>query len=776
MTRPAAFLFVALAAVMVPAADPPKPKANKLAGESSPYLLQHAHNPVDWHPWGAEAFAKAKKEGKLVFLSIGYSSCHWCHVMEKESFSDDAIAKTLNDNFVCIKVDREERPDIDDVYLTAVGIAGGGGGWPLTAFLTPDAKPIFGGTYFPPKDKDVDGGTIQGLPTVLKRVMELHKDKKDDLYAQADRIAELTEKALTQAAAGKALVDLNAELVTGAAEAFEFDPDYGGLARKRAEYKGAKFPRVSALLFLLKQSAKPKQEQLAKDVARTLDGMARGGLYDHLGGGFHRYSTERTWTVPHFEKMLYDQAQLVELYCEAIRQKPNAEYERAVRETLAFVARELTAPEGYFYSALDADSEGEEGKFYVWTAKELDGVLKDEKDADLFRAVYALDGKPNFEEKQYILRQPKAATGDQLAKLTPLKQKLFDLRAKRTRPFLDTKLITAWNGQMIAAYALAGQVLKEPKYTAAAEKAADFILKNMTDKDGRLLRIYMAKPGEKATAKVMGFLDDHAFLIHGLLSLADATGDAKWRAKGQSLVTIQRQKFVAEGGGFYNTPADGEKLFARGKDSFDGAQPTANGMSVRNFFRLWRMTDDEGVRGEFERHLRAQAAQLKAEPTSVPQSLLALDAALPLGGLKDLPTRMAEGVKNPKSSADVVKVEYRDSGLADGLETHIVTITVAKGWHIYANPVGNDKLIESATVIELRADGKKLMHHELTYPKGEAKKGPLGDYRVHEGAVGFSVVVKYDETNGKKMTARVTVVACNDKECLAPATVVVEMK
>lgn len=789
MTRPAVFLFVVLLAAMVPAADPEKPKGkpNKLATESSPYLLQHAHNPVDWHPWGPDAFALAQKEGKLVFLSIGYSSCHWCHVMEKESFSDPDIAKVLNENFVCIKVDREERPDVDDVYMTALQVTGIGGGWPLTMFLTPEGKPIFGGTYFPPADKKVGDDTIPGMTSILKKVIELHRDKKKELFEQADSVAKMTNDELNRASRGRAIVDLDAKLVTEAAGEYEFDPDHGGLGRAVNSYRGAKFPRVAALMFLLKQSAKPGQEELAKDMVRTLDGMARGGIYDHLGGGFHRYSTERTWTVPHFEKMLYDQAQLVELYAEAYRQKPNPVYKRVIDETLAFVAREMTAPEGYFYSALDADSEGEEGRFYVWTPKELGAALEKESEAKLFREVYGLDSKPNFEGKYHILRLPKPLTevakeqktteDELLKKLAPLKAKLFDLRAKRPRPFLDTKLITAWNGQMIAAYALAGQVLKEPKYIAAAEKAAEFLQKTMTQKDGRLIRIYAAKPGGKAEAKGTAFLDDHVFLTHGLLSLDAAGADKKWHKWAKSLHSWQRQKFTSESGGYFNTPSDGEKLFARGRDSYDGAQPSANGMSLRNTLRLWKGGDDEGYRSEFEGDLRRFAAAMKGEPTTVPQALTALDDALPLNALKDLPTRMAEEVKNPKSSADVVKVTYSAGNLADGLETTHVTIYVAKGWHIYANPVGNDKLAESATVVEVRADGKKLAYHTPTYPKGTDRKSDLGEYKVYEGAIGVSVELAHDEIkNAKKLTARVTVVACNDKVCLAPATITVEQK
>jgi uncharacterized protein YyaL (SSP411 family) len=778
MTRPAAFLFVALCTTMVPAADPPKGKPNKLAAESSPYLLQHAHNPVDWHPWGPEAFALAQKEGKLVFLSIGYSSCHWCHVMEKESFSDPAIAKVLNENFVCIKVDREERPDVDDVYMTALQVTGQSGGWPLSMFLTPEGKPIFGGTYFPPADKKSGDDTITGFTTVLKKVNELHRDKKKELFEQADTIAKMTQDELNRAGRGIALVSMDAKLVTDAAGEFEFDPDHGGLSRAANSYRGAKFPRVSALLFLLKKSAKPGQEELARHVARTLDGMARGGIYDHLGGGFHRYSTERTWTVPHFEKMLYDQAQLVELYCEAYRQKPNAAYKRVIEETLAFVTRELTAPEGYFYSALDADSEDEEGRFYVWTPKELDAALDKEPEAKLFREVYGLTDTPNFEGKYHIPRLAKFPTDADLTKLAPLKRKLFDLRAKRPRPFLDTKLITSWNGQMIAAFALAGKVLKEPKYTAAAEKAADFLDVNVRTKEGRPLRTYAAKPGGKPEAKGTAFLDDHVFVIHGLLNLHDATGDVKWQKRARALLGWQLQKFSPKaGGGYFNTPSDGEKLFARGMDSYDGAQPSANGMSLQNLLRLWKLGDDESCRQMFERDLKRFGASMKGEPASVPHALAALDAGLAQDAFRDLPTRMAEQVKNPKSSADVVKVELRPGNLADGLEKVNVVITVAKGWHIYANPVGNDTLAESATVVELRADGKKVASQVPKYPKGVDSKSELGEYKVYAGLIGIEIELNHtDIKDAKTLTARVKLVACNDKVCLAPATITVEMK
>ncbi|HET6574478.1 MAG TPA: thioredoxin domain-containing protein [Fimbriiglobus sp.] len=608
---------------VVPAADPPKGKPNRLADEVSPYLRQHAHNPVDWYPWGPEAFARAKKEGKLVFLSIGYSSCHWCHVMERESFANQAVADILNKHFVCIKVDREERPDVDEVYMTAMQVVGESGGWPLSMFLTPDGKPIFGGTYWPPDDREAGGATVPGFKSILKKVIDLDKEKHKELLAQADTVAERTAAAMERNNRLIPIINLDRELVTSAAAALELDPVHGGLGSRARQFKGAKFPRASALALLLRVS--PKR------VTLTLEQMAAGGIYDHLGGGFHRYSTERTWTVPHFEKMLYDNAQLVELYADAYRADPKPEYKRVIAETLEFVRREMTSPDGAFYSALDADSDGEEGRFYVWTAKELDDVLGGSEDVRLFKTVYSAE-QPNFEGKYHILRlaQP-PADEPTLARLAPLRAKLLAARAKRERPFLDTKVLTGWNGQMIAAYARAGEVLKEPKYVAAAEKAADFLLTTMRTKDGRLMRVYAATPGRKPEARGPAFLEDYAFLVHGLLTLHDATGRAKWLDEAKAL-TAQMLKWHgdADRGGFYTTPSDGEKLFARGKDHYDGAQPSGNGMAARDLVRLYAKTKQEEYRVAAEKTIKQFAPVLRTQPQSAPLTAAALDRYLEL--------------------------------------------------------------------------------------------------------------------------------------------------
>jgi uncharacterized protein YyaL (SSP411 family) len=625
------FPLVVAAAPGAEPVPPEKPRpANHLAHESSPYLLQHAHNPVDWYPWGTEAFAKAKKEGKLVFLSIGYSSCHWCHVMERESFSNDDVAKLLNDGFVCIKVDREERPDVDHVYMTALNVYGQSGGWPLSMFLTADGKPIFGGTYWPRDDRTIEGEKVQGFKSILKVVHQLHKDKAKDLEKQADLIAEKTSAALAGAVRGAALVELSRDLVKEAVSGLEeeFDKDHGGFGNPDRKFVGTKFPTPPFLGLLQYEAGRGQGKGPGAMVAVTLDHMAMGGVYDQLGGGFHRYSTERTWTVPHFEKMLYDNAQLAEVYAGAYRTTKKPLYRRVVRETLAFVERELTSPEGGFYSALDADAAGEEGSFYVWTDKEIAEALPEKGDAPLFQKVYGADGPANFEDKAHILVLPRSLgeraaelkmTEEQLdARLEPLRRQLFEVRSRRTRPTLDTKVLTAWNGLMIAGYATAGRELEAPAYTATAARAAEFVLSHLRTKDGRLLRTYGAAPGQKAEARLNGYLDDYAFLVHGLLTLHDATGEKKWLDDAKALTdTMVLYHGDAEHGGFFYTSNDHEKLFARAKDQYDGAHPSGNSVAARNLVRLWQKTGAERYRALAEKTLKAFAAPLKANPTSL---------------------------------------------------------------------------------------------------------------------------------------------------------------
>jgi uncharacterized protein YyaL (SSP411 family) len=635
--------MVLLTAAVAPGDDQPdrKKHTNRLAREISPYLLQHAHNPVDWFPWGEEAFAKAKKEGKLVFLSIGYSSCHWCHVMERESFANDEVAKILNDRYVCIKVDREERPDIDQIYMTALNTMGIRGGWPLSMFLTAEGKPIVGGTYWPPDDREIEGQKVRGFKSLLKVVSEFHKEQPDDLRKQADKVAEATRDALAGVARGVPLIDLDRELVKGAVDGLkeEFDKVHGGFGSAARQFKGTKFPIPPYLLLLQHEAVRAKDKEAESMVEVTLDHMARGGIYDHVGGGFHRYSTERTWTVPHFEKMLYDNAQLCEVYALAYRATKKPLYKRVLEQTLEFVGREMTAPEGGFYSALDADSDDEEGRFYIWTDKELVAVLTDKTEADLFKQVYGADGPVNFEEKYHILLLPKplgeraaelkTTEADLEARLVVSRKKLFDARAKRTRPFLDTKVLTAWNGQMIAGLALAGQALGQKKPVEDAARAADFLLKNLRNKDGRLLRTYAAAPGQKAEARLNAYLDDYAYLVHGLLGLHDATGDSRWLDEARALTdTMVKYHLDEKAGAFFYTSNDHEKLFARAKDQYDGAQPSGNSVAAGNLVRLWVKTGDDKYEKLAEKTFKALAAPLKTNPTGLTALADALGAYL----------------------------------------------------------------------------------------------------------------------------------------------------
>ena len=617
-----AFLFL-----LQPALGEEKGKPNRLAKEASPYLRQHAHNPVDWYPWGEEAFKKAKAEKKLVFLSIGYSACHWCHVMEKESFSNAVIAKILNDNFVCIKVDREERPDIDHAYLTSLNVLGQRGGWPLSMFLLPDAKPFFGGTYWPAFDKEVQGQNMRGFKSVLEGILNVYKTEQKNVEEQAEKLATSTRRVLLGETVGLALIPLDKSLVNASVEAVQegFDPKYGGFGSQARNFQGPKFPTPCYLKLLQREQGNDPTGNVKSIVSFTLDQMALGGIFDHLGGGFHRYTVEPSWTIPHFEKMLYDNAQLCEAYSRALFNNKNPLYSQALNSTCAFILREMTSPEGGFYSALDADSDGEEGKFYVWTDKELAEVLKEKSDLELFKITYA--SVPNFEEKFFILRRsmlPEKLALSQKTSLEKLegsldtsRKKLLALRNNRIRPFLDTKILTGWNGQMIAGLAMASKALNEPAYLKAAEKASDFILNNLQQADGRLMRSFGAVPGEKAQAKILAYLDDYAYLIHGLLTVYEINGDKKRLAQAVDLNEKMIKHHGKQGTGpFFQTSEEHEKLFARSIDQYDGAQPSANSVALSNMVKLSKYTQDPKHMKIAEDSFKGLVMRLKMQPSS----------------------------------------------------------------------------------------------------------------------------------------------------------------
>ncbi len=565
---------------------------NRLALEKSPYLLQHAGNPVDWYPWGEEAFAKARTEHKPVFLSIGYSTCHWCHVMAHESFEDEEVARLMNDAFISIKVDREERPDIDAVYMTVCQLMTGSGGWPLTIVMTPDKKPFFAATYIP---RETRFGRI-GMLDLVPRLKEIWSRREGEVLKSADEIAAAVAH-FSQPVAGE---ELGPSVLKLAFEqlAARFDREYGGFG------DAPKFPMPHHLFFLLRYWKRTADSLAIEMVEKTLDRMRKGGIWDHVGFGFHRYSTDRQWLVPHFEKMLYDQALAAMAYIEAFRATGKAEYERTAREIFTYVLLDMTAPEGGFFSAEDADSEGGEGRFYLWTEEEIRSALSPE-DADLAVTVFNVSREGNYREesgglpgRRNILHQ-KASMGEisrrtgigepQLQqRMGRIRERLFEYRSKRPHPPRDDKLLTDWNGLMIAALAKGAQVFGEREYAEAAKGAADFLLGALRTADGRLLHRY--REGEAA---IMGSADDYAFLVWGLLELYEATFEVRYlRAAIELNGQFIAHFWDAARGGFYATPDDGEEILFRGKDIYDGAVPSANSVAVLNLLRIGRLTAD----------------------------------------------------------------------------------------------------------------------------------------------------------------------------------------
>jgi uncharacterized protein YyaL (SSP411 family) len=586
---------------------------NRLIHEKSPYLLQHAHNPVDWFPWGEAAFEKAKKENKPIFLSIGYSTCHWCHVMEHESFEDEGIAKIMNDHFVCIKVDREERPDVDQIYMNAVMMLTGSGGWPLNVFLTPDLKPFYGGTYFAPDERY----GRPGFPSVLEDVARVWKTKPDEVEKAGKQLTEHLSKTAVAPSGSLSQETLNQAAATLAQN---FDSREGG-------FRGApKFPPAMALQFLLRLHQKTGDKGVLPMVEITLDKMAQGGIYDQVGGGFSRYSTDNHWLVPHFEKMLYDNALLSQAYLEATQVTGREEYARIAREIFTYLLRDMTDPEGGFYSAEDADSEGVEGKFYVWTPTEIRSVLGEE-DGKVFCGLYGVTEHGNFEEGQSILHLKTAlpdalkATGKDEKWWKDAREKVLQARSKRIRPHRDDKILTAWNALMISSLTIGAQVLGDPAYLAAAEKASAFLSKNLV-KNGRLLASYRQGPSD-----TQGFLDDYAFFQQALLDLYESTFDLSYLKQAVQLEKDMRRIFWDDAnGGFYftgNDQKDQHRLLARNKEAYDGVIPSGNSVAALNDFRLAEFTGQKEYRDTALQILKAFGGTVASSPSNFPKMLQA---------------------------------------------------------------------------------------------------------------------------------------------------------
>ena len=592
------------------------PRLNRLARETSPYLLQHAHNPVDWYPWGDEAFEHARVHNKPVLLSIGYSACHWCHVMERESFDDAEIAALMNELFVSIKVDREERPDIDEVYMRAVQILIGRGGWPLTAFLTPDRKPFHGGTYFPP----VDRHGLPGFPRVLRAVAQAYRERSADVARASSDILAGMER-LEASAPTSASIDPT--LPTHAADALlkHVDGVNGGLG-------GApKFPHPQVFQLFLRRHAATGRSDLLEAVRLTCDRMAAGGMYDQIGGGFHRYSVDERWLVPHFEKMLYDNAQLPRLYLDAYQVTGADEYRRVAVETLDYVLREMRDPAGGFYSATDADSEGEEGKYFVWTPAEVSAIVGP-ADTDLVCRYWDISDEGNFEGANIAHR---TVSPGELARvfgrsLEQVQQAidrarglLYAARQARVPPLRDEKIITAWNGLMISALADAGRALDGSPYVDAAVAAADFLWSALR-RDGRLLHVWAG-----GAAKQPAFLDDHAYLAAACLDLYETTADRRHLDRARELVAALESHFRDDRGGYFYTPSDGEVLISRSKSGADGALPSGNAVAMLVHLRLHALTGDDQHRRRAEEQLHLFHRAAAEQPFAYTAYLEALD-------------------------------------------------------------------------------------------------------------------------------------------------------
>ena len=593
---------------------------NHLINETSPYLLQHAHNPVDWYPWGDEAFEIARRENKPVLLSIGYSACHWCHVMAHESFEDERIAKLMNENFVNIKVDREERPDLDQIYMNAVQMMTHHGGWPMTVFLTPDAVPFYGGTYFPPQDRY----NMPGFPRVLIGVAEAFRGKPEEIRENS---VSLINELRRLGESGGSDQPIETELL---------DAAYVGTVRSYDSINGGfggapKFPPAMTLEFLLRTHVRTGNREALEMVKYTCDKMANGGMYDQLAGGFHRYSTDARWLVPHFEKMLYDNALLSRLYLHYFQVSGEQQARETIEGILDYVLREMVHPEGGFFSTQDADSEGHEGKFFVWDIKEIQQTLG-EKDAAIFSSYYNVTEAGNFEgknipnvtrSKEDVAKSVGISKAELETSLQESRRKLFELRETRIKPDRDEKILTAWNGLMLASFAEAGVILNRPDYTEAARRNAEFVLSNLRE-NGRLLRTW--KDGR---AKFNAYLEDYAFLSEGLLTLFETTGELRWLKESLALTDLMIEEFWdEESGGFFFTGKSHESLIVRSKDYFDNATPSGNSVAAIVLLRLAALTGRDNYRNLATAVLREMGDQVRRYPSGFGYALSAVDFLL----------------------------------------------------------------------------------------------------------------------------------------------------
>ncbi len=743
-------------------------KMNRLGLESSPYLRLHALNPVDWYPWGEEAFARARAEDRPIFLSVGYSTCYWCHVMERECFSDEEIAHALNEGFVSIKLDREERPDLDEIYMAATQLMTRSGGWPNSVFLTHELKPFFAGTYFPPRD----AMGRPGFPRVLAALRETWALRRGEILAQAEAVADAMREQLTASGSSGAPPDPGLGDRLAGALRQRFDSQKGGFGR------APKFPSPSNLSFLLAR-ARRGDDEAREMVVVTLDHMARGGLQDQLAGGFHRYSTDESWLVPHFEKMLYDNAALAPLYAEARDLAPGLGFERVARATLDFVRAELRSPEGGFLSAIDAETDGHEGAYYTWTREELVLYLAG-SEPDLFASVYGLDGPPNFEDERYVLSLPvpyaEAARGRGLSeaeldgRLAAGRKALRSARDARARPLVDDKVLTDWNGLMIAGMARTGVVLGDEGYVKAAATAARFVLDRLaSEASPTLLHVY-----REGVARVPAFLDDYAFLIRGLLALTAATREESWTREAIRLQAEQDERLLDPREGGYFAAGDDEHLLFHAKPAFDGALASGNGVSASNLLELFRLTRDGRYRERALQTLGAFADGMAVAPLGHVTLIAVLDqladlppaSALPLSALGPV----TSGLANPEAALEdleetareVVSVVARLLPGGEGARAFTADLEIRSGFHLNANPSSSPALVPTTIAAVL---GRL---RSVRYPEGQLSTLAAETLRVYQGRVRITGEIEAPEAGAPAL--ELTYQACDDRRCLPSVT------
>ncbi|MES9992084.1 MAG: DUF255 domain-containing protein [Candidatus Thiodiazotropha sp.] len=728
---------------------------NRLILEDSPYLLQHAHNPVDWYPWSEQAFARAKQENKPVFLSIGYSTCHWCHVMERESFEDPAIAALLNQHFIPIKVDRESHPDVDQVYMTAVMLMTGHGGWPMSSFLTPEGKPFYGGTYFAPEQ----------FTSLLQQIKRIWLESRDEVEEQAEHVASAVQTSNSLEGQAKTLDKAVIETAVATMQN-SFDEIQGGFGQ------APKFPREPWLYLLLDRAERDHDRQALEMLEVTLDHMARGGIYDQVGGGFHRYSTDYEWLVPHFEKMLYNQAHLSRVYLRAWRITGGEPYRRVATQTLDYVLREMRLPEGGFYSATDADSEGEEGRFFTWTEAELAAALEPDE-VTLVNALYGVTAGGNFEGRNilHLVQSLESHAEEQELPVKSLRQqldqinrKLLEVRNRRPAPLRDDKIVTAWNGMMITAFAQAADILERADYRQAAIEAAEFVWQHNRRGKGLLWRVHLDGQSSIAASQ-----EDYAYLGEALLYLYDLTAEPKWLARAEELAQALIDRFLdAENDGFFMSEAESTiTAMGRPKDEgSDNAMPSGSSVAIHLLQRLWQRTGKLDFRRLTDALIARFAPSVERSPTSYGYLLNA--AANHLHGELDARAYAAqggiriEGALSSTSKQPMLKVD----------------IHIPDGWHTNSNQPMTKDLI--ATELRLPEGAKGIRLGPVTYPRGQQQQlafqqQPLS---VYTGKVRLQAFLSNEDATISlplSLPVEIRLQACNDQVCLPPETVTLSL-